>query len=330
MELSYQSINMNMRIFKYTAAVLGLALMTVVGCGGNKEAEAQKARADSLATVPLQIEQVVGICNIEPVKHTLSLNAESSGLVESIMTDAGMKVNKGDVLVVLSHSAEEAQTQQASSKMATQHTAIEQSAASVRTAQVRASDAKRNFERDKKLFADHALTQQQLDAAETLMNTSQLELEVSEAAMRQSQAKLNEMQADLRYYEALLAKKYVKAPDDGVVLSMDARLGEMLSPEKSIGEFAPAGAVMAVTEVDELFASRVFNGQRAFVRMQGSTEVLGEGVVIFASPYLKRKSLFSDSAKNLEDRRIREVHVQLSDASQVLLGSRLECVIELK
>ena len=310
--------------------VVSLALLSAAGCGGNKQEEAQKAKADSLATAPLQIEQVVGICNIEPVKHTLSLNAEGSGLVEAIMVDAGATVKKGDVIVTLTHSAEEAQTQQASSKIATQQSAIEQSSASVRTSQVRAADAKRNFERDKKLFADHALTQQQLDAAETLMNTTQRELEVSEAALRQSQTKLNEMQADLRYFEALLAKKYVKAPDDGVLLSMDARLGEILSPEKSIGEFAPAGAVMAVTEVDELFASRIASGQRAFVRMQGSTEVLGEGAVIFASPYLKKKSLFSDSAKNLEDRRIREVHVQLNVASRVLLGSRLECVIELK
>ena len=321
---------MKMRRFNYTATVLSLALMAAAGCGGNKQEEAQKAKADSLALAPLQIEQVVGICNIEPVKHTLSLNAESSGLVESIMTDAGASVKKGDVIVVLSHSAEEAQTQQASSKMATQQAAIEQSEAAVRTAKVRASDAKRNYDRDKNLFSARALTQQQLDASETLMNTTQRELEVSEASVRQAQRKLNEMQADLRYFEALLAKKYVKAPDDGVILSMDARLGELLSPEKSIGEFAPAGAVMAVTEVDELFATRISNGQRAFVRMQGSTEVLGEGTVIFASPYLKKKSLFSDSAKNLEDRRIREVHVQLSDASRVLLGSRLECVIELK
>jgi len=321
---------MKMRRFNYTATVLSLALMAAAGCGGNKQEEAQKAKADSLALAPLQIEQVVGICNIEPVKHTLSLNAESSGLVESIMTDAGASVKKGDVIIVLSHSAEEAQTQQASSKMATQQAAIDQSEATVRTAQVRASDAKRNYDRDKNLFAARALTQQQLDASETLMNTTQRELEVSEASVRQAQRKLNEMQADLHYFEALLAKKFVKAPDDGVILSMDARLGELLSPEKSIGEFAPAGAVMAVTEVDELFATRISNGQRAFVRMQGSTEVLGEGTVIFASPYLKKKSLFSDSAKNLEDRRIREVHVQLSDASRVLLGSRLECVIELK
>jgi hypothetical protein len=52
--------------------------------------------------------------------------------------------------------------------------------------------------------------------------------------------------------------------------------------------------------------------------------------VIFTSPYLKKKSLFADKADNLEDRRVREVRVELSPKSQVLIGSRLECVIELK
>jgi multidrug efflux pump subunit AcrA (membrane-fusion protein) len=319
-----------MQTFNYSVLIMSLCLLASIGCGGNKQEEAQKAKADSLSTAPLQVNQVVGICNIEPVKHTLSLNTESSGLVESILADAGATVKKGDVIVVLSHNAEEAQTQQAAGKRATQQAAIDQSTAAVKTAQVRALDARRNHDRDKKLFAEHAITQQQLDASETLMNTTQRELEVSEAALKQSQTKLNEMQADLNYAEALLAKKYVKAPEDGLVLSMDARLGEILTPEKSIGEFAPSGAIMAVTEVDELFATRITGGERAFVRMQGSTEQLAEGTVIFASPYLKKKSLFSDSAKNLEDRRIREVHVQLNDASRVLLGSRLECVIELK
>lgn len=319
-----------MQRFKYATALLMMAWAASAGCGGNKNEEAEKAKADSLATAPLQIEQVVGICNIEPVMHTLSLNAEASGLVESIAVDAGAVVKKGDVLVILAHATEEAQTRQAASKIATQQAAIDQSTAAVSVAQVRADDAKRNYDRDKKLFAEHALTQQQLDAAETAMNTTRRDLEVNEAALRQSKSKLIEMQADLSYYESLLAKKYVKAPEDGVLLSMEARLGEILSPEKSVGEFAPAGDVMAVTEVDELFASRIQNGQQAFVRMQGGTEVLGEGAVIFASPYLKKKSLFSDSAKNLEDRRIREVHVRLADASRVLLGSRLECVIELK
>ena len=95
-------------------------------------------------------------------------------------------------------------------------------------------------------------------------------------------------------------------------------------------DFAPEGPVMAITEIDELFADKVKVGQPAFVRAQGDTVVLATGKVILAAPYLRKKSLFSDKADNLEDRRVREVRVQLDSSETLLIGSRVECIIELK
>jgi len=54
------------------------------------------------------------------------------------------------------------------------------------------------------------------------------------------------------------------------------------------------------------------------------------GKVILAAPYLRKKSLFSDKVDNLEDRRVREVRVQLDSTETLLIGSRVECIIELK
>jgi hypothetical protein len=84
---------------------------------------------------------------------------------------------------------------------------------------------------------------------------------------------------------------------------------------------------VAVTEIDELFALNVKLGQKAIIRPQGSDERLTTGTVILASPYLRKKSLFSDNAANLEDRRVREVRVQLDDPSKVIIGARVECII---
>jgi hypothetical protein len=52
--------------------------------------------------------------------------------------------------------------------------------------------------------------------------------------------------------------------------------------------------------------------------------------VVLASPYLRKKSLFADKAGDLEDRRVREVRVQLDQPEKVLLGARVECVIEIE
>ena len=69
-------------------------------------------------------------------------------------------------------------------------------------------------------------------------------------------------------------------------------------------------------------------GQKAIVRPQGSRDVLTTGTVVLASPYLRKKSLFADNAANLEDRRVREVRVQLDDPTKVIIGARVECVID--
>jgi len=119
----------------------------------------------------------------------------------------------------------------------------------------------------------------------------------------------------------------VKAPTNGTLLSLDAKVGQFLANNQSIGDFAPAGPLVAVTEVDELFALNVKVGQKASIRPQGSRDVLTTGTVVLASPYLRRKSLFSDNAANLEDRRVREVRVQLDDPTKVIIGARVECVI---
>lgn len=52
--------------------------------------------------------------------------------------------------------------------------------------------------------------------------------------------------------------------------------------------------------------------------------------MILASPYLRKKSLFADNSANLEDRRVREVRVQLDNPENVLIGARVECIIDVQ
>ena len=45
--------------------------------------------------------------------------------------------------------------------------------------------------------------------------------------------------------------------------------------------------------------------------------------------HLSKKSIFSDRADNLEDRRVREVRIKVDNPKAVLIVSRVECIIEL-
>ena len=76
--------------------------------------------------------------------------------------------------------------------------------------------------------------------------------------------------------------------------------------------------------------SRLKKGLDADIRFVGSDSVVAKGKVIFLSPYLKKKSLFSQKANEQKDRLIREVRIKLEGDNGLILNSKVESVIKLK
>ena len=296
-------------------------------CGGKKEEE---KITPPVSADQLKVDVVIGVASIEPAERIVQLTTESAGVVKIIHTQVSQQVKKGDLLFSLSDEVEAAQVTQAQSKLRTQQSIIESQQATVGSLDVQLQNAKTNFDRTQKLFNGNAATQQQLDDSRfAFENATQQKLSAT-ANLQQQIAKKAELQADLNYYQSLLNRKYIRATANGTVLSIDAKVGNYVSSATVLGEFAPEGALVAITEIDELFADRVKVGQHAVIRPQGDSTILAKGEVYIISPYLKKKSLFSDNASNLEDRRVREVRVKINPDSKLLIGSRVECVIELK
>ncbi len=296
-------------------------------CAGKKEEEkiALPVSADKLT-----VDMVIGIASIEPAERIVQLTTESAGIVKMIHAQVSQQVMKDELMFSLSDEVELAQVNQAKSKLRTQQSIIESQQATVGSLEVQLQNAKTNFDRTQRLFSGNAATQQQLDDSRfAFENTTQQKLSAA-ANLQQQIAKQAELHADLNYYQALLNRKYIRATSNGTVLSIDAKVGNYVSSATVLAEFAPEGALVAITEIDELFADRVKVGQHATIRPQGDSTILARGEVYIISPYLKKKSLFSDNAGNLEDRRVREVRVKINPDTKLLIGSRVECVIELK
>lgn len=314
---------------RYILLIL-ISASLLTACGGKKEAAPVSDTTAQAPPAPAIIDQVVGIASIEPVSRLLPISAEVGGVVSSISIQANQPAEKGQTILTMEKDVEEAQLRQAKSKFATQEAQIRSLKATRESLKVRIDNARRTLERNRQMLQGGAVTQQVFDDSESQVLTYEKDLETSDANIAQQTLRLKELEADVNYNQTLINRKSVQAPAKGKVLSLDVKEGSIVTTTASLGEFAPEGAWMAITEVDELFADRVQIGQRAYVRSQGGNDSLSLGKVIFVAPYLKKKSLFSDRTDNLEDRRVREVRVQLEDNSKVLIGSRVECVILLK
>ena len=83
------------------------------------------------------------------------------------------------------------------------------------------------------------------------------------------------------------------------------------------------------SEIDEMFSTRIAIGQTAEITLSGSTAVVATGRISRISPDLKKKSLFADSGQDFQDRRVREIEILLDDDTNMLIDTKVECIIDI-
>jgi HlyD family secretion protein len=317
--MHFQSINMKNNLL----VLAGLILVT--SCGGKKEEPKKKSSDYNLKN----IKELVGIARIEPENKISPIGAEIAGRVVEILVKEGEPVKKGQLIMLLDDSAESAQVEQSTSKLATRNQRVNSLQAKVEAIKIKMEAADVERKRDRALANAKAGTDKAATDSETTYNNLRADLIIAQADLQEAKSGVNEVSAETNYLSKMREKKRVYAPADGMMLNWDVKLGQAIAAGTKLGDFAPAGGLIAITEVDELYALKVKKGQRVTVNLQGTKQVLTTGSVVYCAPYLSKKSIFSDRADNLEDRRVREVRVRVDNPSAVLIGSRVECIIKL-
>jgi len=316
--------------FATAAAGLLWILLSLTVCGSRQKTGAGSSSASGVAeaTPLVHPERVIGLGRIEPEGKILDLAGEVQGLITRIGARPGDRVLKGDPIIEMTHAVEEAKVGQAEARLRTHTSDLESARAALAAAQIRTRNAALAYDRATKLVAENAQAQVILDNAKADFESLSADVRRLDAAVRSAENLLDQDRADLKLARAELDRRSIRAPEAGQVLSLDVTAGSLVAPGTPLGKFAADAPLTAWCEVDELFAGEVKEGQAAIIRRQGTTEEIGRGSVVFAGPYLRKKSLFSDEVGELDDRRVREVRIRLEPGSRALFGARVECVIQ--
>lgn len=314
---------MNQRKRMISLFVSMVLLFIIAGCGA-KKTEQSKAE---IPTSKIEPDQVFGIGRIEPELKILELTSETTGIIKAIYFQPGDLVSQDQKIIELTNDIEQAQVSQAAAKVKVQLSEIDAAEARLAGTKIMADNAKVNFERAKNLFDQNAEAERALDDARTEYESLAQQIKQVEAEVVTAQNLLKQYQAEYHLAQAELNRKFISAPTDGQVLSLDVTIGSLISMGQVFGTFAPKSALSAWCEIDELFAPSVQIGQQAYLRSQGMADTLAWGEVSFVGPYLRKKSIFADDVGELEDRRVREVRILLDPKAEILFGTRVECVI---
>ncbi len=310
---------------------LAVIPLIITACSGNKEnEEKQGTTSQSVNSATVDISQVVGVGKVEPELEIISLAASSGGVVKEIYRKDGDSIRKDEPLVRLDDELELIKVSQLKSQYNAQKYQEEIDKISLRESQARLANKKKLLESVRTLESKGAETTQTLDDLETEVTTLTLAVERNSASVSLASSRLTELAQQVRYAEAEASKKILRSPYDGIMLELHIENGSAVTQFEEYAEVAPSGPMTVRTEVDELFAGRLSKGLDADIRFIGSDSVVATGKVIFLSPYLKKKSLFSQKANEQEDRLVREVRIKLEGDNGLILNSKVESVIKLK
>ncbi len=305
----------------FSILVLGMFLLS--GCGSKEVEQTEMA----ISNTPASFNRVFGIGRIEPELKILELTSETNGNIQKIYFQPGQIVQAGQKIIELTNEIEQAKVAQALAKIKVQTSNIEAARARLAGAKVKTDFAKSNLERARRLFEQNAEAKFNYETAETDYQSLIQDVKRLEAEVATAESLLKENQAAYQLTQAELNRKFITALTDGQILSLDVTIGSLISVGVPFGTFAPNSALSAWCEIDELYAPSVHPNQKAFLRSQGMADTLAWGKVSFTGPYLRKKSIFSDDVGVLEDRRVREVRILIEPKTEILFGTRVECVI---
>lgn len=289
-----------------------------------------RKKADESEVVLTPVVAAFGIGKVLPKGGISNLAAPVAGIVSEILASAGSEVRTGDVLMILDHTDATLSLNEINNSYAVQQKSLENAKLLAQQGKLRLSEIERKMQDSKALYEAGAI------AHETLLNLEHdFELEKQNQESLQNdillhQSKLNEIATQRNMRSEALNRTTLRSPMDGTVLDLLPKKGEAVTQYETYALLAPDAPLVVVAEIDEMFSSKIKIGQSCTIALSGSSDPVAKGKITGISPDLKKKSLFADSGQDFQDRRIREIEIELESNPDLLIDTKVECIIDLE
>lgn len=242
------------------ALVLGLAAVSVAGCG-------QKTAADNPAGppggMPVQVTPVKSVTIPETTeylsvlksRHSANINPQVEGQVVRIFVKSGDRVKAGEALLQIDPMKQQATVSSQEASRAAQEANV--------------ALAKVSFERSKKLFEAGVIAKSEFD-------TAQSNYDASVAQLKALEEQVNTQRAELKYYA-------VAAPMDGIVGDIPVRMGDRVQVTTLLTTVDEPGALEAYIYVP-VDRSHTLRAGLPVKLLDASGTLLANTTITFVSP----------------------------------------------
>jgi len=229
---------------------------------------------------------------VQPLK-TYQLDAIEGGYVAQKLLDGGATVKKGDLILKLENQRlmldfvnRETEMYELINNLENTRLRLRQDKFTLKRTlseldyQIR--QAKDDFERNTKLFADKVISDQEftrtLITHERLIQQRDIEIENQKfqeensiTQIKQLEGTLDRTRLNLRMMKENLENLSVKAPVSGLLSRVDVEIGASITAGQNIGQIDDLNGFKMRVEVDEHYISRIFPGLEGSFEFNGAT-----------------------------------------------------------
>ncbi|HIJ59595.1 MAG TPA: efflux RND transporter periplasmic adaptor subunit [Nitrospirae bacterium] len=200
-----------------------------------------------------------------------------TGMVTDIRVEEGSRVKKGEIIATLENKDVLASKKQA---LANLNVAEE----NINVALAELNDSKLNLERKDLLLKEGFVPQAEYDFA--LMRYKK-----AEATLRSAKASVDAAKANLKAAEVAIEYTYIKSPFDGVVLTKNADLGDIVTPfgsaaglKAAVANIADLNSLEVEVDVSESNLLKIFIGQPCEIMLDALPDKRLSGIVHMIVP----------------------------------------------
>ena len=225
----------NARLYYIGGAVVAVALLLYYFFG-SRSAEVKAELGTVLMTTPAQESSVLTASGYIVAQRKAAVASKGTGRLEFLGVIEGDRVKQGQIIGRLENGDVEAALGQAKANLVVAKAGLE-------SAKAEQEDATANYQRQKTLFDQGSISRADYDAANSRYKRAMAGVASAEASIKYGEANVRSAEVQLEY-------TLIRAPFDGVVLTKNANVGEVISP---FGAAAGSrGAVVSVADMTSL------------------------------------------------------------------------------
>ncbi len=252
------------------AVIIIIVIVAVSRHGGNAVA------VTTAKVAPRTIKSSVLASGQFAYKDHVELRSQVPGQIVVLPIQEGDRVKQGEVVLRIDPKTYQANVAQQQAQVALQQNAINE-------AQLKLANLKKQWQRNTKLFKKGLIDANSYD---NLTN----EYHLAQVAVASSKKSLSLAEAQLNFAKEQLAKTVIRSPLDGIVTSLNVKVGESVIPGttnipgSTLMTIGDPQDLLAVVNIDEADIAHIAKGEEAEITSTAYPNTTLSGTVNFVAP----------------------------------------------